>query len=120
MTWCPVPELMWRLDPQITEARRHVGWESFHRVCGRSGLFFDHPTKDGKGWKVDAFTLAARVPTLLATGKGKTVASAVEDAYRQSGRSVAGAEAELDRLLDRTVEGDDFDSLIEDDFQELL
>lgn len=120
MTWTPLAEMLWKIDPQITEARRHVGWDTFHRVCGKDGLYFDHPQKDGKAWKVDAFTLAARVPTLLATGKGKTVVSAVEDAYQRSGRTVAGAEAELDRLLDRTVEADDFDSLIEDDFEGLL
>lgn len=127
MPWMPKAEAMWKLDPNVTAARKLPGWGAFHAFCGTIRLYFDHIEKEARQYACDAFTLDGRVPVHLAKGRGKTVIDALRDAHDRSGR----ATAETRRLLD-VIEGvpddddsfdsfDSFDSLIdEDDLESLL
>lgn len=105
-------EVLWRIDPAVAAARKMDGWREFHRICGLSRLYFDHPTKlRGQTYQFDAFTLDDRRSVLLARATGQGVIGAMEAAYRASGISVPEAEVWLDRLAGRN-DADDFDSLL--------
>src|SRR5215217_7492078 len=88
------PELMWKVDAGVEQARKLPDWGTFHRVCGRQMLFFDHIERDGKRgpYTATAFTLRGRegnrVTTHLADGTGATVLDALFAAFRASGVAV--------------------------------
>lgn len=121
--------MMWVPHKDVLEARKHECWRDFHRRCGEQNLFFDLPSNAGRsGFTIVAFTThrhrAGGVWTeKLGEGKGKTPFAALEAAYRAAGRPVPAAEPLLERMLGSgapPVAGDDFDMLLEDDFEDLL
>ncbi|MBB5985958.1 hypothetical protein [Sphingobium lignivorans] len=54
-----IPEVLWKVDPLVEEARRVPAWRHFHRACGKRDLFFDHVERKGKTrvYGAVAFTL---------------------------------------------------------------
>ena len=92
--WQPIPEVLWRSDPQVEAARQHNGWPQFHRAAGQIGLYFDHVERDGRRgqYLATAFTLVDRVSVKLADGRGATPITAVAEAYRLSGRGSPDAD----------------------------
>jgi len=116
---------MWRVAIEVEEARKLPGWADFHRACGRADFFFDHMERQGRRgpWSVDCFTLSATfVYQLLVTGTGKTVIDAIADAHDRCDRATDATRAALAALRDGPlpVSSDDFDSLIGDNFEDLL
>ncbi len=113
------PELLWKPDPQVDEARKNPHWKDFHRVAGTRFLYFDRPAKEGRGYATTAYTakknsLGGWTTYHLADGKGRTVIESIDAAYQAAGRK----DAELDRLIDlmcgRIVEEeDDFEGLFD-------
>ncbi|MBH0113238.1 hypothetical protein I5E68_09800 [Novosphingobium sp. YJ-S2-02] len=136
--WSPLPEMLWRIDPRVEEARRLPEWARFHRLCGEAGLYFDHIERAGRTYRASAFTLNRRgpgrySPVLLGQGEARDPVSAIEAAYRASGRAVGGAGEMLARRLGGTGvatratsgrepdDDDDFEDLLDDnDFEGLL
>lgn len=120
MSWSPIPEMLWKIDRELVEARKLPGWPAFHRGCGRNLLFFDHIEKKGREYTCVAFSLRPekgnREYIVRATGRGKTVLAALKDAHEQSGM----ATEETRKLFDQ-MNGcsDDFDDLMVDDFDDL-
>lgn len=116
MNWSPLPEMMWKSEPQIEAARKLPAWAPFHRLCGRSTLFFDHIEKRGRGYSATAFTTRRSgeyfVSEKLADGTGATVIAALEAAYRAAGRVVPGADELLDAMAGRDVSVDDFSEFL--------
>jgi hypothetical protein len=108
--------MMWKLDENVTAARRLPGWREFHRRCGEHNLFFDHIERDGKRgpYKATAFAVERRgnlfVNVHLADGAGKTVLEALADAYCKALLPVA--EAELKLLINGPPEAESFDDLL--------
>lgn len=120
------PEMLWKSSPEVEAARRHEAWPPFHRRCGEAGLFFDLPSPAGRaGFTIVAFRSHTHRAggfwnEKLSEGKAKTVFGALEAAFRASGVEVPAAEPLLDRMLGRVADGDDFDELLNDDFEGLL
>lgn len=119
-----VPELLWKIDPEIDALRKLPFWVDFHRESGKRGLCVDRPIKVGGKCQCVAYTTQKNdhggwVAFHLADGVGKTPLAAMEDAYRKSGR----ADAVLDELWEKVcgrwvapvavVEVDEFDSLFD-------
>ena len=110
-----MPEMMWKQDAEIDATRKRPGWAAFHRRCGQSALYFDHPERQGRrgGYQITAFSATRRAGFYetrpLATSSGATVLDALAAAYRDAGRPVADAElatllagpvyTDLDQLL---------------------
>lgn len=130
--WRPLPEMMWRVEPDVEAARQLPGWGAFHRACGRLALYFDHPQREGgrRGtWAYDAFTVVDRAPIRLSVGRGKTVLEALADAHERSGRATDETRAALAAIgaSAETIEDDDFAALLggaetdePDDFEGML
>lgn len=102
--WFPVNDMLWTPDRNYEEARKLPEWGAFHRLCGKHGLCFDFPEREGRGYRMVAFTpekTAAggwrSVP--LATGRGGTILAAMGQAYELCGRTVPGAAEMLARGL---------------------
>lgn len=108
--------MMWSVDPNVDAARKHAGWQEFHRAAGRVGVFFDHMVRESRRgqYTCDAFTTSEK----LATGRGATVIASVADAYAKAGRTSPDADQWLVVLTG--VAADDFDELLVDDFEELM
>lgn len=123
-------EMFWRPDPEWEAARQLPEWGAFHQVCGRHGLCFDKPERDGK--RGPYVTLAFRPVRQvngtyrfepLANGRAATVMQSLEAAFADCGVPIPEAAAMLARGLrgaPPTGGGDDFDDLLTDDFEELL
>lgn len=121
-------ETMWKLDENVTAARKLPGWREFHRQCGRHNLSFDHIERDGKRgpYKATAFTTERRGDLFanihVSDGFGKTVLEALADAYRKAEQPVA--DAELSLLMHGPASVESFDDLLggdaEVDMEELL
>ena len=130
MTWSPIPEMMWRNDPEVEAARKMPGWGKFHRECGKEFLYFDHIERHGgkRGeYLAVAFTLVGRdrrTPEKVAEGRAKTVLGAVEAAFRAAGRHIPAAEPWLALLTNPVAaatpdpEQEPADALL--DFEDLL
>jgi hypothetical protein len=122
--YVPSNEMMWRPDENVVAARKLPGWVEFHRTCGRAGLFFDNPTRDGRRGKYTVTAFGVRPVRTgfqhvhFADGQGTTVVEALEAAYRAAGQLVA--DAEMDLLMGRAA--DDFSALIggDSDFEDLI
>lgn len=84
---------MWVTDPAVADARKHVAWRDFHCDCGKVGLFFARSERVPGGFKTRAFTLHRTSDGYsserLAIGFGDTVLQSLQDAYNNSGRSIA-------------------------------
>lgn len=128
-------EMMWKLDLNVDAARKLPKWSRFHRACGERGLFFDNIERRDRRdtYKCVAFTIKTRgagekfaghpVQVFLAEGVGKTVLDALGDALGKAEYDIPEAEALLAAGLEETqptAEPDDFDALMEDEFEGLL
>lgn len=125
-----LPEMLWRVDPEIDALSKRPGWSQFHREAGKRSLAFDRMAKVGRVYQCVAFSpqkngMGGWVAVELARGEGKTALASVDDAYRKSGR----CDEVLDRLWN-TVLGlpvaaaeevkDDFEALFDEDFESLF
>lgn len=129
--WQPIPEMLWTPDASYEAAKRLPEWVAFHRLCGKHGLCFDFPEKDGRAYRLVAFTPEKTAQggwraVRLATGQGRTILEAMAAAYRDCGRSVPGAAEMLERGLAGApvaAADDEFAALLpepEDEFEGLL
>lgn len=95
--------MFWRPDARVDEARRHHGWNAFHRQCGRAGLYFDDIEAAGRGYSCITFRLEKRgdgyVSYLVAKGAGRTVMDAVLSGFDESVAAGWPVPAEVRELL---------------------
>lgn len=74
-----------RFDLQIDAARKHKGWVTFHRECGRAGLFFDAIEKQGRGYSAISFRMEKSgenwTSYRVSKGSGSGVIEAVLSAF---------------------------------------
>lgn len=47
-------------DPEVAACKKHPGWQSFHRECGKHGLYFDDIDRIGKTRRFQAVTFTLR------------------------------------------------------------
>lgn len=99
--YIPEPEMLWKPNKDVEEARADPRWEKFHKECGKIGLFFDRITRQG----CVAFMVEDRRSYELAHVEGaRSVWDAVEQGYRQSGRR--------SDAVDAIFEIDEFEELL--------
>ena len=85
--YVPKNSCFYMIDKVVEEARKHSGWVSFHRECGREGLYFNDIDKDGRksytavAVRVEKDRRGFIIPYLVSRGKGKTPIDAVLDAF---------------------------------------
>jgi len=126
-------EMLWRGDPEVEAIRKLEGWRDFHRLCGQRGFAFDRTERQGKRgpyvtvvFEVKPSRQGGSLTFKLADGQAKTPLHSVIDAYRKSGRTFLEADQCVERMLGAgdpspaPAAGDDFDTLMSDDFEEFL
>lgn len=102
--------MLWKPDPEISEARNLPDWGKFHRVCGRAGFFFFEKIARERTGAITAATFTIIKQSggdwrsfRLSEGRGRTVLDALADAFGRIGFDVPEAEA----LLARRLAGED-------------
>jgi hypothetical protein len=98
--------MFWRRDERVHAASKHPGWATFHRACGKAGLFFDDIDPIGRGSDYGAVTFRVEqnrrgllIRYLVANGRGNGPIPAVIDAYRNSIDAGFAVPAGLEALL---------------------
>ena len=112
--------MFWRRDEFVAEAAKHPGWASFHRACGRHGLFFDDidPIGDDgkhdvtrrprKGYGAVAFRIDGGRSFQVAKGRGDGPIAAVIDTYHNSIAAGFDVPAGLDVVFDAVTASVEF------------
>jgi hypothetical protein len=121
--------MMWKVDEELQAAYKLPKWGRFHRACGEKKLFFDNIERRDKRdtYKCIAFTTMPSkcggwMSVFVAQGVGKTVLDALGDALAKSEYDIPEAAALIAAGLEETqttAAPDDFDTLMEDEFEGL-
>lgn len=135
--YTPKGEMFWRPDSNVDAARRLPEWNAFHRACGKRHIGFDHIERDGRRGPYRAncnewrrTSVGGWVFVSRGEGRGRTVVEALAAAFRASGEDIPEAAAMLERGLLGVAPApaataapqpdNEFDALVEDEFEALL